>query len=261
MPFLGDDRLEGLGRHNPAWGPGRHDVRGYLEASEKRYVYALCLLRRSGAGPLRDLRLLDVGGFMGAFPLALRRIGAEVALTEKYDYYYGAFDPIRDLLADAGVQVLDVDFTEPLGASETGRFDAVFNMAVAEHLAHSPRPMMDNTRAVLVESGRLLLEVPNLAYWPRRMALLRGETVHPPLPDVYVADPPFTGHHREYTEADLRELHELAGFTVHDLVTLNYTPHWPPPTGPAKLMTIPRRRLRSARELLLACSQPAASKS
>jgi 2-polyprenyl-3-methyl-5-hydroxy-6-metoxy-1,4-benzoquinol methylase len=251
LPFLGEERLHAIGRHNPGWGPGRHDVPGYLRASETRYVEALRAFLRA-ARTLDGLAALDVGGFMGAFPLALLRVGVAVTLTERYDYYGGAFDDLRAYLVGEGVEVLDVDMTMADAQLPPGRrFGLVSCMALIEHLANSPRTLMDNMRATLEPDGQLLVEVPNLAYWPKRLALLGGATIHPPLVDVYKAEDPFTGHHREYTEADLRELLALSGFELGELVTFNYTPQDRRPLH-LRILDLPRRHLPSARELLLA---------
>jgi 2-polyprenyl-3-methyl-5-hydroxy-6-metoxy-1,4-benzoquinol methylase len=250
LPFLGEERLHAIGRHNPGWGAGRFDVRGYLEASETRYAQAIELFGRSGR-TLDGLAALDVGGFMGAFPLALRRLGVEVALAERYDYYGGAFDDLRAHLEAAGIEVWDLDMTMPAELPGGRRFGLVTCMALLEHLASSPRTLMENMHAALEPDGQLLVEVPNLAYWPKRLAVLCGGTVHPPLADVYEADDPFTGHHREYTEGDLRQLLTLAGFELRDLVSFNYTPQ--DGRGPlGRLLDWPRRNLPGAREVLLA---------
>ncbi len=61
LPYLGDDVLEAMARHNPACAPGRLDFGGYLLASEVRYQRALEAFTRSG-GLLEGLAALDVGG-------------------------------------------------------------------------------------------------------------------------------------------------------------------------------------------------------
>jgi hypothetical protein len=96
-------------------------------------------------------------------------------------------------------------------------------MAMMEHLADSPAPLMRNLRALVSRPGRVIVETPNIAYWPRRVQALRGQTVHPPLADVYGSESPFIGHHREYTAADLRELFELSGLHVERLISFNYS--------------------------------------
>jgi 2-polyprenyl-3-methyl-5-hydroxy-6-metoxy-1,4-benzoquinol methylase len=258
MPFFDDERLALVARHNPGWAPGRFDHRAYLEASERRYVIALRTFIQSG-GRLDGLRALDVGGFMGAFGLALARIGVTTVLSERYDLYGGAFDELRGFLAAEGVEVWDIDLVAPDCAPAGERFGLVTVMALLEHLANSPRGLMENVSALLADDGLAVLEVPNLAYWPRRMALLRGHSVHPALRDLYAASDPFTGHHREYTEAELIELIELAGFRLRELITFNYTPHEVQPRGVNRLLDLPRRRFRGARELLLACAAGPAS--
>lgn len=259
LPFLGEERLHAIGRHNPGWGPGRHDVPGYLRASEVRYVEALATFLGSGR-TLDGLAALDVGGFMGAFPLALLRVGVAVTLTERYDYYGGAFDDLRAYLVGEGVAVLDLDMTMQVDLPGDTRFGLVSCMALLEHLANSPRTLMENMCAALEPDGQLLVEVPNLAYWPKRLALLGGATIHPPLADVYQSEEPFTGHHREYTEADLRGLLALSGLELRELVTFNYTPQDRRPLH-LRILDLPRRHLPSAREVLLArATLPAAGR-
>ena len=181
-----------------------------------RYLQALRLLEpRVEPGSA----VLEVGGFLAVFPLALARLGVPVTVAERYDLYDGALDPVRTLLEEAGARVWDVDFTSDDVPAEL--YPVVVNMAMVEHIAGSPRQLMENLRDCC--EGCLLLEVPNLAYGYKRWQLLRGRTIHPPLHDVYASATPFTGHHREYTMADLRELLELSGFRVAATTTFNYS--------------------------------------
>ncbi len=210
-----------LARHNPGWRKERFDAKSYLVTSEIRYWHALRLITAP------DIRsVLDVGGFLGAFPLTLKRLGYDVAIAEKYGYYGNAMERIAGHLRANGVKVIDADFSEPDGAPRAlvGRVDAVTCMAVAEHIAHSPRALMQNIRAALRAGGRLVFEVPNVAYWPKRYAFFfRGETVHSPIDDVYHSAVPFTGHHREYTLHDARYVVIQSGFEVAEELTFNYT--------------------------------------
>ena len=113
---------------------------------------------------------------------------------------------------------------------------------------------MENVTGLLAEGGRLLLEVPNMAYWPKRVQALLGGSVHPPLRDVYDAAVPFTGHHREYTAAELRELLAWSKLDALELTTYDYTPR---PEGRSPSLVLHRwasRRLAGTREVLLACA-------
>jgi len=213
-PLVGPVELEKIARHDRPL--AQWDPLEYMRRSEERYVRALALLA-GRASP--DEPLLEVGGFLGVFPLALTRLGVPVTVAERYDLYDGALDGVRDLLSAAGARVWDVDFTSPNLTAE--RYPVVVNMAMVEHVAGSPRTLMENLRRCC--AGRLLLEVPNLAYGYKRWQLLRGRSIHPPLRDVYESAVPFTGHHREYTLADLHELLRLSGFHVAETATFNYS--------------------------------------
>lgn len=248
LPLFTRDRLAVLGRHNPGWGASL-DVEAYLRASEARYLHALRMAEAVSPGSSGGT-ILDIGGFMGTFPLALARMGADlVAISEKYSYYYGAFDEVRDRLVAEGVRVWDKDLTKPLDPLPPERFGLVTAMAIIEHLADSPKPLLENARSVLADGGRVLVEAPSIAYWPKRWGLLRGRSPHPSLRDVFESEPPFTGHHREYTPDELRQVMEWSGFRIDAAESFNYTPRdvaarWRP------LLVWPSR-LQGYREILM----------
>lgn len=213
--------LSAISVHNSGWQSGRFDPVKYLLDSEVRYWRAYEILGREKAGTI-----LDVGGFLGAFPLAMQRLGMEVTIAEKFGYYGTALDDVRRHLEGNGVEVIDIDFTEP--SSEMGRladrFDGVTCMAVAEHLAHSPKVLMENIRHVLKPGGSLIFEVPNLAFWPNRFSLFfKGKTIMSPIADVYHSAVPFTGHHREYTLDDARYVVSEGGYGIVEEDTYNYS--------------------------------------
>lgn len=254
MPFLTVDRLAVVARHNPGWRPGRFDAAAYLETSEIRYAAALDAFERHAGPPSSPVRFLDIGGFLGALPLALVRLGAQVTLSEKYGYYHGAFDELRDYLVDEGVEIWDLDLSEPLESPPAKRFDLVAAMAILEHLPSSPRPLLRNARALLDDRARLVVDVPNIAYWPKRVGLMRGISPLPSIADVYDAEAPFTGHHHEYTAAELVEVLTRSGLTVDEVQTLNYTP-WPDRRFFRRFVADwPRKRFASMREVVLACA-------
>ncbi|MDH4377719.1 MAG: methyltransferase domain-containing protein [Ramlibacter sp.] len=213
--------MAGVAKHNPGWTSERFDVKDYLKRSETRYIRALRAIRAAGAKSV-----LDVGGFLAAFPLALSRIGYTVAIAEKFGYYDHALDGIAHHLSKNGVQVIDADFTEEKLGLEgpPPLFDAVTCMAVAEHLAHTPRFLLANIASALRPGGALVFEVPNLAFWPRRASFfLKGTTVHSPIADVFHSAIPFTGHHREYTLSDMRYVLAKSGFEIVSEETFNYS--------------------------------------
>ena len=208
-----------LGKHNVGYHGDNLDFKGYLQASDIRFflAYEAVVAGRS------DVRVCDVGGFWGAWPLTLVRLGHRATMTEALEYFDEAFDPLFGYLRGEGVEVLDYDpFRDD--AALDARFDGVTVMAVLEHYPHSLESFMTNCKTLLDPESTLYIEVPNLAYWPWRVKLLKGES---PLVDVgviYRSNTPFTGHHHEFTMVELSTLVELAGLEERELVTFNYSP-------------------------------------
>jgi 2-polyprenyl-3-methyl-5-hydroxy-6-metoxy-1,4-benzoquinol methylase len=186
--------------HCYGWNPGRFNMRTYLEASVTRYYTAYCAFSKRGGG----LTLCDVGGLWGVFPITLRQLGYEVTLTESLKYYGTSFEGLFDYIRSQGVKIVDYDPFKPGPVPD--QYDVVTVMAVLEHYPHSLRVFMTNMSSMMEPAGRLYIEVPNVAYWPKRISLLRGCTPLADLESIYKSKIPFTGHHHEFTIAELRRL-------------------------------------------------------
>jgi 2-polyprenyl-3-methyl-5-hydroxy-6-metoxy-1,4-benzoquinol methylase len=209
-----------LASHSYGWHPDQYDMLTYLKRSIIRYRQAYSYILRQYRG--RRISCLDIGGFWGLFPAVLKKLGYPVAMTEKYKYYAEGFDGIRDYLHQLGVTIYDVDpVLEMFSPSE--RFDLVSCMALLEHVPDSPRVLFENFRNSLLHGGGLILEVPNLAYWYKRKALLRGETVLCHIETIYRSQVPFIGHHHEYTRNELEWILKATGFSIHWFGTHNYS--------------------------------------
>ena len=212
------DMQSEIARHCHAWGPGLTDFKLYLDVSMVRFYYAYRALK-----PRAGQTICDIGGFWGVWPLTLRALGHDVSMTETLRYYAGSFDALFDHIRSKGVVIYDFDpFDTEAKLSQT--FDLVSVMAVIEHYPHSLRTFMQNVRSILSPDGKAYLEVPNIAYLPRRLALLLGRSPLAEISDIYRSEVPFIGHHHEFTIGELRELARLSGFAVEDEYFLNYTP-------------------------------------
>jgi SAM-dependent methyltransferase len=207
-----------ISRHNVGWRRERIDFKGYLRHSELRYWVAFDMVSRNGA----INTWCDIGGFFGAYPLTLLRLGVTVAMTEALKYYSDSFSPLFAYLRQQGVEIIDLDPFE--NVSLDGRhFDVVSAMAVLEHYPHSQKRFMEFMRSIVAPTGRLYIEVPNVAFWPRRWALLKGRSPLPPAGDIYQSEVPFTGHHHEYTMQELHQLASLAELRLVDAESFNYS--------------------------------------
>ncbi|MBF6617704.1 MAG: methyltransferase domain-containing protein [Candidimonas sp.] len=156
------------------------------------------------------------------FPLTLARMGYKVAMSESLKYYSSSFTPLFDYLSKQGVRIIDWDPFEP-GAPLEASFDCVTVMAVLEHYPHSLRTFLDNALAIMAREGSLYLEVPNIAYWPKRKALMLGKSPLVPISDIFHSATPFIGHHHEFTVSELRDLLSLAGLKLLDTRHYNYS--------------------------------------
>jgi 2-polyprenyl-3-methyl-5-hydroxy-6-metoxy-1,4-benzoquinol methylase len=214
-----EDMQRQIALHCHAWSPGLFDFKGYLGASSIRFYKAY---RQIAAGD-GNFSVCDVGGFWGVLPLTLKELGFHVAMTEALKYYNDSFNALFDFIRGRGVEVFDYDPFAEDAALDT-QFDVVTLMAVLEHYPHSHRTMMKNVSRLMRPGGKLYIEVPNIAYWPKRVGLLMGRTPLAELADVYRSEVPFIGHHHEFTIAELRDLARLSGMRVLVEDFYNYTP-------------------------------------
>ncbi|HEY0322793.1 MAG TPA: class I SAM-dependent methyltransferase [Pyrinomonadaceae bacterium] len=205
--------------HCHGWSPGLFDFKNYLEASSIRFYKAYHHIASQG----ENLSVCDVGGFWGVLPLTLKELGYSVAMTESLKYYNDSFNALFDFISGRGVLIFDYDPFE-VDAALDKQFDVVTLMAVLEHYPHSHKTLMKNVSRLMRPDGKLYIEVPNIAYWPKRTGLLMGRTPLAQLADVYRSDVPFIGHHHEFTIAELRELARLSGMKVLAEDFYNYTP-------------------------------------
>jgi SAM-dependent methyltransferase len=195
-------------------------LRSYLLMTVVRVVRVVEALRRRG---FKSGRVLDVGAWFGSFALALRRLGYDVVACDRYASYGHAFDGYVDLLEQDCVKVVATTRSHELDEIRgLGTFDAVVAAAVIEHVPHTPRQFLRAIFERVRPGGLLLLDTPNLTrYWNRRR-LEGGETIFQPLADQYDCEPPWEGHHREYTASELAWMLDRVGCVDVEVEFLDY---------------------------------------
>jgi ubiquinone/menaquinone biosynthesis C-methylase UbiE len=131
----------------------------------------------------------------------------------------------RDALGDLGrvtVQVCDLNERLPF---EDASFDAVTAIAVIEHI-FDPYFTLAEIWRVLEPQGQLIIEVPNVAWLPRRLDLLFGR-----LPVTGDEEGWDGGHLHYFTFSATRQLLTEAGFAVDHLASTGIFPRirnlWP----------------------------------
>lgn len=208
-----------IARHCAGWLPAQFDFDTYLRASLPRFARAWRALSELS----RESTICDVGSFWGVLPLTLVSLGyREITMTESLQFYSTAFDGLFEMIRGSGVTIVDIDPFESLDAP-FGKFSAITSMAVLEHYPHSVKTFMVNMNLALIRDGNLYIEVPNIAYLPSRLALLRGHTPLVSAPEIWQSSVPFIGHHHEYTYDELRAIVELGGFEIVRTEFYNYS--------------------------------------
>ncbi len=206
-----------IARHCIAWSPGRTNFLNYLQVSSIRFYAAYCALIETGGKSL-----CDVGGFWGVWPVTAKKLGFEVVMTETLKFYGDSFMPLFEQIAKSGVTIFDYDpFARD--AELPRQFDLVTVMAVLEHYPHSLKTLVENVKRMAAPNGRLYFEAPNIAYWPKRIGLLRGQTPLAHLADIYQSSEPFIGHHHEFTLQEMRDLARLGSLNIISEDYYNYS--------------------------------------
>lgn len=207
-----------IAKHCYPWRLGATDFRAYLIASETRFWIAYRSLCQAG----EFKSLCDIGGFFGAFALTLARMGYTITITETLEYYSQLFVPLFQFLRDNGVRIVDYNPFESISVFKN-EFDVVTVMAVLEHYPHSPQKFMENILQMVKFYGKIYIEVPNIAYWPKRKSMLFGQTPLVLIRDIYHSFVPFIGHHHEYTLDEVYDLASLSKLQVLEANLYNYS--------------------------------------
>lgn len=154
-------------------------------------------------------RVLDLGVGGGKLLGLCKKYG-------KYEELYGldissvvvkrAKRTIKELTGDLSsvfIKRADINDTLPFRAK---MFDAVTCIAVLEHI-FDPHFVIAEIKRILKPGGVLILEVPNIAWFPRRLSLLFGK-----LPETAQEEGWDGGHLHYFTFKATRDLVEKYGF-------------------------------------------------
>ena len=195
--------------------PGAADwVRNSIVAAETK-LRVLRRISNQGLASTRRMRLLDIGSQIASLPVYAVQLGIDAAAVDNGDFARDCADAARSLGVD--YRVMDVG-KESLPFSDES-FDFVTYMDVIEHHAYSPKRVLLEARRVLTPGGCLIVTTPNHASIYNRVSLLFGQSVLDPL-DYYFAhcatNEIYPGHHREYTQRELREVLQRTTFRVKE---------------------------------------------
>jgi len=204
LPTYEPSRLD---NHNEAF--SREFFGNYLRQSAIRVLHLVEQLRIAG---MTGGTVLEVGALFGQFAAALRRLGYDVTVVDRYKSQNGAFDEYVRYLRDIGIHVVEAErSSEAAMTAALGQFDAVISMAVIEHIPHTPRQFLMMLGSHVRPGGLLAVDTPNIARFWNRSYLTAGRSIHQDLATQFFCDIPYEGHHREYTAAEVVWMLEQTG--------------------------------------------------
>ncbi len=216
IAFWDAEMQEKIAKHNRGWN-NPYNFHRYLEKSVVRFYKAYLNI------PENAVKCCDIGGFWGIYPIVLKELGYNVVMTEALTFYDSSFDKLFNYIKKQGVEIIDIDpFSEKF--DEKYCFNYVSVMAVLEHIPNSILFFLNNIRNTLEpQNGGLYIEVPNIGYYFKRVALLKGMS---PLPDIKIileSSVPFIGHHHEYTLLELKYIFQYMSLNIRKVEKYNYS--------------------------------------
>jgi len=213
-PYLARLDIERLSQHNRGYMRYSLDsTRSFIDQEIIRYVKTVDFINETLP---RDASVIDIGLFVPVVPIALAKLGFQVASVDKLAFYGGALNEMISLISDHyNVSIYDLDILNDDLDVLAARYDVVLLLAILEHLNGTPRYLLERVKILLKTDGYIVVEVPNASSLRKRIAfLVKGAPPYPPFPDYYHSDYPFTGHNREYTVRDLKYALEHSGLEI-----------------------------------------------
>ncbi len=202
-----------------------------------RLSKTLALIDRQ-AGGIVGKKILELGSSVGVQLVAMSKLGAgECAGLDKFVFPETHESPFRvtsDQLVELKktweanrVRILPHDLGDRFPFAD-GAFDIVTCNAVIEHTAGIHRHLFSEARRVLRPGGHFIFTTPNLAMLLKRLRFIFGRSPLWDLKDYFKTGPQFTGHVREFTVKECRQMLEWSGFeavAVHSRPTYFFW-HW-----------------------------------
>jgi 2-polyprenyl-3-methyl-5-hydroxy-6-metoxy-1,4-benzoquinol methylase len=223
-PYLQRLDFEAISQHNRGYLYYAKDpVKSFVDQELDRFLYTLNFVVQTFP---KGSNILDIGLFIPIVPVALTKLGFHVESVENLAFYDNALDEIITFISsEYGISVINLDILTSNLESLSSPYDAVFLLAILEHLNGTPKYLLERAKQLVKPDGFILIELPNVAALRNRLVfLLKGYPPYPPYPDYFNSLYPFTGHNREYTIKDLEYAIEHCGLHIEKIRTFHHVP-------------------------------------
>jgi 2-polyprenyl-3-methyl-5-hydroxy-6-metoxy-1,4-benzoquinol methylase len=176
----------------------------------RRVEFDIQLVLKHCGRPAGDLTVVDLGGGLGMFSLALAALGARSILADAF-YHFPNVDRVMPVWERNGVTVINCDLLdEPLGL-DADSVDAVTNFHFLEHLHRSPKRLFHGAVKGLKPGGIFVVGGPNCVNLRKRITVPLGYGKWSSMEEWYEAQE-FWGHVREPDVSDLVYICRDLGF-------------------------------------------------
>jgi len=188
-------------------------------------------------------RILDFGAGPADKTALLAEMGYACTAMDDLDDEWHRRGEARQLILDFAAQ-MGVDFVllDREGLPPTDQFDMVMLHSVLQHLHESPRELLVELVERIRPGGYLFITTPNHVNLRKRLAVLRGKTIHAAFNLYYWYPGGWRGYVREYTQGDLIDLARALGLDLLEVRGVHHMLYRIPP------------RARSLYRALTACA-------
>lgn len=199
-------------------GIGDHDAeRRYVK--NQYYFYLRTVLDVLRYCPLgkADVKILEIGAFLGIVSICLKRLGYKVTSSEIPIFHKN--ERLQALYSKNSIELVGLDLRDYKMPFADAQFDLVIMCETLEHLNFNPVPMLYEVNRIEKVGGALYLSLPNIARWDSRKRLLFGQSIHNPISDFYSQYEQGSNmvvglHWREYSIAEIKELVTRVNYQV-----------------------------------------------
>lgn len=195
----------------------------FYQREKKTYRFLLKLIIKH-TQPERG-KIIDIGTGIGIMPLALKFLGFESCGIDRYIFSIDELDKIKIIWQKNNLLISDYDMAKDQDVSKIGSFDVVLSSSTIEHIK-SPRIFLQNIKGLLKSGGLAMILTPNASFISKRIRFLFGFSPFCELKKFFDSDgDKFSGHWREYTLKELKQMCVWAGLKVVEAKNIDNSPY------------------------------------
>jgi 2-polyprenyl-3-methyl-5-hydroxy-6-metoxy-1,4-benzoquinol methylase len=187
----------------------------YLNNLKDTYVRTVRDVDNLFYGDKSRKNILEIGSFLGAVSISLKRLGFNVSALDIPEFYES--HTLRSLYDSNGIPFNGLNLRNSILPYDSNSFDAVVICEVIEHLNFNPLRVLQDINRVLKNNGYIYVGMPNQSRLGNRYKLLKGTSISNPIDDYFKqfdknANMVVGLHWREYTLNETIELVQKMGF-------------------------------------------------